>query len=101
MYILLGVFEWDPAKAARNLDKHGVSFDQAITVFDDPAWLDGPARSHVEPRTWRLGRSTAGAILLVVYTVRSRADGTTIRIISARRASRKERAAYAAQDPAH
>jgi uncharacterized DUF497 family protein len=83
------VFEWDTRKAAVNRAKHGVSFEEAGTVFGDPDALDGPDLRHSEEesRFLRLGRA-----------IRRRDDGESIRIISARRASRKERAAYAAQD---
>jgi uncharacterized DUF497 family protein len=92
------VFEWDARKAAVNRTKHGVSFDEAATVFGDPDALDGPDLRHSdeESRRLRLGRAASGRVLIVAYTVRGRDDGESIRIISARRASRKERAAYAA-----
>jgi uncharacterized protein len=91
------VFEWDANKAATNLRKHGVSFGEAATVFADPDALDGPdlAHSAQEARFLRLGRSLTGRVLMVAYTVRGLGDDEKIRIISARRASRKERAAYA------
>jgi uncharacterized DUF497 family protein len=91
------VFEWDPAKAKSNQVKHGVSFDDACTVFLDSDALDGedPAHSAQEPRFLRLGASLSGSILIVAYTMRSKDDGETkIRLISARKASRKERKAY-------
>lgn len=92
------MFEWDTRKAAVNRAKHGVSFEEAGTVFGDPDALDGPDRRHSgqESRFLRLGRAATGRVLIVAYTVRRRDDGESIRIISARRASRKERAAYAA-----
>jgi uncharacterized protein len=91
------VFEWDANKAATNLLKHGVSFNEAVTVFADPDALDGPdvAHSAQEARFLRLGRSLTGRVLMVAYTVRGVSDDEKIRIISARRASHKERAAYA------
>jgi uncharacterized DUF497 family protein len=94
------VFEWDPRKAEANAAKHGVSFEEAVTVFLDPEALDGPDRQHssAESRFLRLGRSASGRVLMVAYTFRRIGDGETIRIISARRASRRERAAYAATD---
>ncbi|MEZ5292453.1 MAG: BrnT family toxin [Vicinamibacterales bacterium] len=91
------MFEWDPRKAAANADKHGVSFEAAVTVFADPDALDGPdlAHSAVEARALRLGRAADGRVLMVAYTVRrSDQDAEKIRLISARRASRRERAAY-------
>jgi uncharacterized protein len=92
------VFEWDTRKAAVNRTKHGVSFEEAATVFGDPDALDGPDLRHSERerRALRLGRAATGRVLIVAYTVRRRGDGESIRIISARRASRKEREAYAA-----
>ena len=91
------MLEWDARKAAVNRTKHGVSFEESATVFGDPDALDGPDLSHSEKesRFLRLGRAVTGRVLIVAYTVRRRDDGERIRIISARRASRKERAAYA------
>ena len=90
------VFEWDSRKAAANLSKHGVRFAEAATVFADPVALDGPdvGHSEQEARFLRLGRSWAGRVLMVAYTRRRSGDAEKIRIISARRASRKERDAY-------
>jgi uncharacterized DUF497 family protein len=94
------VFEWDPRKAEANAVKHGVTFDDAVTVFLDPEALDGPDLQHssAESRFRRLGQAANGQVLMVAYTLRRRGNAETIRIISARRASRRERAAYAAQD---
>jgi uncharacterized protein len=92
------VFSWDAAKAAHNLKKHRVGFDEAATVFADPDALDWVDHEHpaAEVRSKRLGTSLLGRILLVVYTIRRLSDDKeTIRIISARTASRKERQAYA------
>ena len=71
-----------------------------MTVFLDPDGLDGPDLQHstAEARFRRLGRSAEGRILMVAYTLRRSADAETIRLISARRASRRERAAYLAHD---
>jgi len=92
------VFEWDTPKAALNRTKHGVSFEEAATVFGDPQALDGPDLRHSEKerRSLRLGRAATGRVLIVAYTLRRRGDGEIVRIISARSASRKERAAYTA-----
>ena len=93
------MFEWDANKAATNLRKHDVSFDEGATVFADPNALDGPDLTHStqEVRFLRLGRSVTGGVLMVAYTLRRRSgNGEAIRIISARRASRKERTAYQA-----
>jgi len=91
------VFEWNGRKAAANVRKHGVSFEEATTVLADPDALDGPDLKHSEQerRSLRLGRSLSGRVLIVAYTMRGSSDDEKIRIISARRASRKERAAYA------
>ena len=91
------MFSWDVRKAQVNYAKHGVAFEEAATVFVDPAGLDWADLEHSrhERRYRRLGRSVAGRILLLVYTVRRMPHGQeTIRIISARQASRKERQAY-------
>jgi len=87
------VFQWDTRRALRNADKHGVSFAEAATTFDDERALDGPDVSHsfLESRRLRLGRSARGRILVVAYTMR----GVGVRIISARLAGRKERVRYA------
>jgi uncharacterized DUF497 family protein len=94
------VFEWDPHKARANAEKHGVSFDDAVTVFFDNDALDGPDIQHSssERRFLRLGKAVDGRILIVAYTLRRSGDAEAIRIISARRASRRERAAYNAKD---
>ena len=92
------MFEWDARKAAVNRAKHGVSFEEAGTVFGDPNGLDGPDLRHSarESRFLRLGRAATGRMLVVAYTVRRSDNDESVRIISARRASRKERAVYAA-----
>jgi uncharacterized DUF497 family protein len=94
------VFEWDPRKAQANADKHGVTFDEAVSVFLDSDALDGPDVEHssAEARFRRLGMSADRRVLMVAYTVRRSADAETIRLISARRASRRERAAYHAKN---
>jgi uncharacterized DUF497 family protein len=75
---------------------HAKSEGEAASVFGDPEALDGPdvGHSEQESRHLRLGRAATGRLLMVTYTRRRRGDVETIRIISARRASRKERAAY-------
>jgi uncharacterized DUF497 family protein len=94
------VFEWDPKKASANLTKHGTSFDEAAPVFADPHAMDGPDLHHSagEVRFLRLGRSALGTVVMVAYTLRSTGNGETIRIISARLPSRKERASYASTE---
>jgi len=85
-------FEWDERKAKPNLAKHGVSFEEASTVFGDPLSLTipDPAHSQGEDRSIVLGQSHERELLVVVHTER----GDHIRIISARRASRRERKSY-------
>ena len=85
-------FEWDPAKATRNVAKHGVSFPEAATVFGDPLAMTyfDPDHSKDEDRFITFGHSNSGQLLVVSHT--DREDG--IRIISARRATRRERKAY-------
>ena len=82
-------FEWDPRKAAENLLKHGVSFHEAATVFDDPLAITYPDPDHSEDESrWlTFGASAEGRLLVVAHTE----GGDTIRIISARRAARNER----------
>jgi uncharacterized DUF497 family protein len=94
------MFTWDAAKAKLNLEKHGVAFEEAATVFSDPDGLEWQDIEHsaTESRFKRLGRSVAGRVLLTVYALRRSKDGKeAIRIISARQSSRKERKAYARQ----
>jgi len=94
------VFSWDAAKALRNREKHGVTFEEAATVFADPEALDWKDTGHSEreDRFKRLGSSFTGRVFLIVYTIRRLKDAKeNVRIISARQASRKERRAYAGQ----
>ena len=85
-------FEWDPRKALANLSKHGVSFEEASTAFGDPLSLTipDPEHSRGEERFILLGQSGHGRLLVVVHTE----DNDHIRIISARRASRREKKTY-------
>jgi uncharacterized protein len=85
-------FEWDPDKAARNFAKHGVSFQDAATVFGDPLAITyfDPDHSEEEDRFLTFGHSSDGRLLVVSHTDR----GDQTRIIIARRATRKERKSY-------
>lgn len=85
-------FEWDSNKAAANLEKHGVSFEEASTAFGDPLSLtvDDPGHSGDEQRFVLLGLSFRGRLLVVAHTDR----GDVVRIISARLATRRERRDY-------
>ncbi|OHB86656.1 MAG: hypothetical protein A3D13_03890 [Planctomycetes bacterium RIFCSPHIGHO2_02_FULL_40_12] len=82
-------FEWDREKAKRNLRKHKVSFDEAMTVFYDPlsATFDDPDHSTDEERLITIGYSSRSRLLVVSHTER----GKTIRIINARPATAHER----------
>ena len=85
-------FDWDPAKATENLKKHRVSFHEAATVLQDPLSTSFPDAMHSEDeaRFVTIGVSTRGRVLVVAHTERN----DTIHIISARRATRRERAFY-------
>ena len=85
-------FEWDPAKAAANERKHGVTFDEASTVFADVLSVSGPdlAHSRAEARWLTFGMSSHGQLLVVSHADR----GAVVRLISARIATRKERKIY-------
>lgn len=85
-------FEWDPKKAESNLRKHGVSFEEAATVFEDDLSLTGddPDHSVNEPRQITFGVSSVGHLLVVLHTER----GERIRIISARLVTSPERKMY-------
>ena len=87
-------FEWDDRKAAANLKKHGVSFEEARSVFlDDRARLiDDPDHSDDEERFVLLGLSTSLRLLLVCHCYRG--EGNIIRIVSARKASTRVSKAY-------
>jgi hypothetical protein len=89
-------FEWDEEKAEENFRKHGVSFDEAETIFDDPLAITiaGPDHSVGEERFIDVGRSNKNRILVVVYTER----GNRTRLISARLATRIERKKYEEED---
>jgi hypothetical protein len=82
-------FEWDRKKASANVEKHGVTFDEAVTVFRDPlaATFDDPAHSRGERRFITIGYSGQGRLLVVCHTERRNA----VRVISARRATPHER----------
>jgi uncharacterized DUF497 family protein len=85
-------FEWDPEKAALNLRNHGVSFEEAASVFGDPlaATIPDPEHSTEEARSITMGVTPSQRLLVVVHT--DRAD--RIRIISARPATRAEKKKY-------
>lgn len=85
-------FAWDPRKAAANLRKHGIAFEEAATVFRDTLSVTGsdPDHSVGERRFITFGLANTGRLIVVSHTD----DGPTIRIISARPATRQERKLY-------
>jgi len=85
-------FEWDEKKADDNLRKHGVSFDEAKTVFNDPfsVTIHDPDHSSDEQRYIDIGLSSKGRLIVVSYTER----GEKIRIINSREATKKEEREY-------
>lgn len=85
-------FEWDAEKADTNLKKHGVSFEEGFTVFPDPLAriFDDEDHSVAEEREIIIGHSVKQRLLLVCFTAR----GASIRLISARKATRRERQDY-------
>jgi uncharacterized DUF497 family protein len=84
-------FEWDARKAEGNLRKHRIQFEEACLVFADPLSLTVPDPDHAsEARFLTIGKSAFGRLLVVVHTER----GETIRLISARIATRYERITY-------
>lgn len=89
-------FSWDENKAISNFEKHGVSFDEATSVFNDPLFLTFADIEHSvqERRFIIMGESDQGCLLVVAYT--DRANST--RLISARLATRKERKTYESDD---
>jgi len=92
-------FEWDGTKAISNLRKHRVSFDEAVTVFYDPlaATFADPDHSHDESRLVTVGYSVQGRLLVVCHVER----GEMVRLISARRATHRERRRHEGQEPGH
>ncbi|MGH8579050.1 MAG: BrnT family toxin, partial [Gammaproteobacteria bacterium] len=87
-------FEWDPGKAGVNTRKHGVSFEQAAEVFLDPLQLATFDDSEVEERWVTLGKAKDGNLLVVVHTFEEQEDDATVRIISARKATKHEQRQY-------
>jgi uncharacterized protein len=85
-------FEWDGGKARRNLAKHGLAFEAAASAFGDPLGRirEDPRHSTAEERWVLLGRSRSGRVVVVMFTERDE----TIRIISARPATHRERRTY-------
>jgi len=91
-------FEWDTKKAEINFDKHGVSFEEASTVFNDPLAVifDDPAHSFGEQREIIIGYSDQNQLLLVCFTEKS---NNIIRVFSSRLTTKKERKDYEQNSP--
>lgn len=89
-------FAWDAAKARNNLEKHGVSFEEAASAFSDPLsrTIPDPDHSEIEQRYVLIGMSHVGRLVVVAHAER----GDRIRIVNARLASKRERRAYE-EDP--
>jgi uncharacterized DUF497 family protein len=87
-------FEWDPAKANTNLLKHGVDFEVASRVFQDPAAIIEPDDSDPGEERWRAIGLAGGEVLFVVFTERNE---HVTRIVSARKANKREERAYFGQ----
>jgi uncharacterized DUF497 family protein len=88
-------FEWDEEKNQSNLRKHGIAFEDAIEVFEDPSGLTEHGRTvSGEDRRQTIGTAATLAVLFVVHTLRNLSEGVVVRIISARPASRRERKRY-------
>jgi uncharacterized DUF497 family protein len=89
-------FEWDPEKARSNLAKHGIAFDEARRVWDDPRLVVYTDRVIDNERRWRaIGAVGLVKILFVVFVYRGPLDEERVRIISARKATPRERKDYA------
>jgi uncharacterized DUF497 family protein len=91
------LFEWDEAKAKANRKKHGISFEECIHIFEDPYVLSVQDRIENGELRWQsIGLAGGILLILVAHTVRSSQDeqDEIVRIISARRANRKERIQY-------
>jgi uncharacterized protein len=85
-------FEWDDNKAESNALKHGITFEEAVTVFADPdlMFTQDSQHSQGEEREWAIGATENGSIVVVVFTLRNK----QIRIISARNATKMEYQSY-------
>lgn len=95
MYIQTMIIEWNEDKNKSNKKKHGLSFEKAQLVFDDPLQINIQDRhTHGEERWQTLGRVEGLAIILVAHTIKDTDGNEVIRIISARKATKQERTHY-------
>ena len=85
-------FEWDDNKAESNAMKHGITFEEAVTIFADPYLLftEDSLHSAGEEREWAIGAAENGTIVVLVFTMR----GDRVRVISARTATKRECQGY-------
>lgn len=91
IYTLQGIeFEWDGVKAQSNIKRHGITFEEAASVFLDPFYQEGDATRGKEQRSFVMGYSLTQNLLITIYVER----GERIRVISARAANRQERRFY-------
>ena len=89
------LFEWDHKKNISNIKKHHISFELAASIFDDPLHLSVPdEKGHTEERWITLGQSVTGELLVVIHTYKETLEHEVIRIISARKATKKEKKQY-------
>ena len=96
-YTLRYTFEWDPTKARENLRKHRISFDRAAEIFLDPLAISIFDKEHteLEERWVSLGRDGGGSVLLLIHTfLEVSPEECKIRIVSARRANKRESRQY-------
>ena len=89
-------FEWDDAKSASNRTKHGIAFDAAALVFQDDLRATRLDQELPGETRWRTFGQAMGVLLLVIHTWEGEGDDAVVRLISARRADRRERRAYEA-----
>lgn len=98
IFVLMDVlrFEWDDGKSQSNFRKHGVSFDEAVTVFYDPLYIEDYDDAHSDEEDWFkvIGESSVRRLLVVIYVERA----GIIRIISSRFATKNERRYYESED---
>ena len=95
-------FEWDDQKAGQNVRKHGVSFWEAVTIFNDPCMLSRYDEEHSEneDRWVALGESARSRLVLVIQVFKEQSDDfEVIRILSARKATRQEAMTYRLRRP--
>jgi len=88
-------FEWDETKNAINVRKHGVSFETAVVIFDDPQQVLIPDRVVDGEQRWQtIGSGDGVVLLLVVHTLEEEDEEEVVRVISARKVERRERRLY-------